>query len=65
MSVTTTAARPGPCFSCDFGIRPGQLIRPNRTAVVWEHVQCPSAPEVCMECFTEVARNGSCLCGVI
>lgn len=65
MSVTMQATRPGPCFACDFGIRAGQMIGPNATAVVWEHVTCPPAPTVCRECFTEVARNGACLCGAV
>lgn len=65
MSVTMAARRAGECWSCIYGIRPGQQIRLEEAAERWEHVQCPTAPEVCMECFTEVARNGSCLCGVI
>lgn len=65
MSVTMAARLAGPCFSCNFGIRPGQQIRLDETEERWEHVKCPTAPEVCMECFTEVARNGSCLCGAI
>jgi hypothetical protein len=55
------------CLSCVYGIRPGQQIRLDETAERggrWEHVHCPTAPAVCGECFTEVARNGACMCGV-
>lgn len=61
------ATRPGACFSCVYGIRPGQRIRLNEWAESggrWEHVTCPAAPAVCGTCFTEVARNGACLCEV-
>lgn len=63
------ARRPGPCYSCIYGIRIGQRIRLNDDPRDvgyenrWEHVTCPAAPSVCGECFTEVARNGSCMCG--
>lgn len=66
--MTIEAERQGPCFSCHFGIRPGQLIQLNDDCEYggrWEHVTCPPAPTVCGECFTEVARNGACLCGAV
>jgi hypothetical protein len=68
MSMAIEAEHPGPCLSCHHGIRPGQLIQLNDDAEYggrWEHVTCPPAPEVCGVCFTQVARNGACLCGVI
>ena len=68
MSVTMEATKRNACFSCEYGIRPGQQIQLNEDAEFggrWEHVTCPAAPTVCTVCFTEVARNGACLCGAI
>lgn len=68
MSAIVEATRPGPCFACARGIRPGQLIRVNDRpdeggyAGEWEHVSCPPEPQVCHECFLEVAANGACGC---
>ncbi|MCT1363934.1 hypothetical protein [Microbacterium sp. p3-SID131] len=64
------AQRPGQCASCDHGIRAGQQIRPRNPdeggyGGGWEHVTCPAAPTVCPTCFTEVARNGACMCGAV
>ena len=73
MSVVIEAQHPGPCKACDHGIRPGQQIRMTDKVTPglgfrpaeWEHVTCPAAPTVCGGCFTEVARNGACMCGAV
>lgn len=70
-AIVTEATHPGPCFACDRGIRPGQMIRLNEEVdgagadPEWEHVTCPAAATVCPTCFTEVARNGACMCGAV
>lgn len=66
MSVVLEARLAGSCFSCNFGIRPGQMIQLNEDAEHggrWEHVTCPAGPAVCGECFTEVTPSGACMCG--
>ncbi|WP_295103146.1 hypothetical protein [uncultured Microbacterium sp.] len=73
MSVIIEATRPGPCFACDQGIRVGQQIKLNEHSepglgfgpAEWVHVTCPAAATVCPTCFTEVARNGACMCGAV
>lgn len=64
MSYTVEATRRGPCESCEHGIRIGQTIQ-SPAPGKWEHVSCPTAAPVCPECFTEVARNGACMCGAV
>lgn len=67
MIATMEAKYPGVCDSCNFGVRPGQQIQldDSNADPRWEHVTCPTGPAVCPECFTEVARNGACLCGAV
>lgn len=65
MSAVTEATHAGPCFSCVYGIRPGQRIRLNGGAEYggrWEHVRCPDARAVCPTCFCEVSVSGACMC---